>query len=65
MDEELMQETIDLIDYLEAVESQAEEEEAQQWIVIDRTDAGCLLANSRGEVRAIGAAYIDRIFGEE
>ena len=58
-------EMIELFDYLEAMEEWAEEEAMKDWMLVDRTDFGCLFVNHRGEARYIGASYIDRLFEEE
>lgn len=57
---------LDEIDTLiEEMLDQEEEEKAEKWVAIDRTNMSCVFMNPHGEVRTIGAAYINNLFKEE
>lgn len=44
---------------------QAEEAQAENWIAVDKTNMSCVFMNRSGEVRVIGAAYINSLFEGE
>ena len=67
-DEEYQQLLLELdeIDTLiEEMLDKEEEEKAEKWIAIDKTAMSCVFMNPHGEVRTIGAAYINNLFKKE
>lgn len=42
-----------------------EEEKAEKWVAVERTNMSCTFMNPKGEVRTVGAAYINDLFEKE
>ena len=55
----------DLDEYYSWLEEELEEQQAMDWVPIDRTNMYCTFMNRAGEVRTIGAQYVDACFEGE
>lgn len=63
--QQLLLELEEIDTLIEDMLDQEEEEKAEKWVAIDRTNMSCVFMNPKGEVRTIGAAYINNLFEEE
>lgn len=63
--QQLLLELEEMDKLVEELLEQEEEDKAEKWVAIDRTDMSCVFMNPKGEVRTIGAAYINNLFKEE
>ncbi|MBQ6907789.1 MAG: hypothetical protein IJQ28_05370 [Clostridia bacterium] len=59
---EILQELDEIDKMCDSLADLLEEEHAENWIVVDKTNMSCVLMNPYGEVRVIGAAYINNAF---
>mgnify|MGYP003467394326 CR=1 FL=1 len=50
---------------MDDMEREQLEHEAEEWVAIDRSNIYCTFMNRNGEVRTIGAQYIDDCFKGE